>query len=273
MHKCSFLFLTLFEDEMVRKKTKTCSGCGQKFARPENLTEHVRVAHSVKVEKLVCPLCTEFLSNVTNLRKHIGRIHTQKQSFLTNIGGVVRWKGKRVKHEYVDRSQLYKGRFIGENRENDDDSDLIDDSEYPPSKKRKRVISSDSIGDNGYAYRGDNDEYLAEISPIFVAVKGEYAESVDYEISTTETIDTIEESELSISSFPQIDGKTFLNIAKGGFTLDSSDDAKADWKAMTKKFEPLNKWLIDVALKGLITKVVISEHVRKWPCSLGWIGK
>lgn len=111
-----------------------------------------------------------------------------------------------------------------------------------------------SIGDNDFAYGGGDDEYLAEISPVFVAVKEEYAESVDYEISKTETIDTIEESKFSISSLPEFDGKIFPNIAKEGFTLDSSDDAKADWEAMIKKFEPLNKWLNDVALNGLIIK-------------------
>lgn len=84
--------------------------------------------------------------------------------------------------------------------------------------------------------------------------------------------------EYSISSLPEFDGKKFQNIAKEGFTLDSSDDAKAKLEAMTKQFEPLTKWLNDVALKGRITKAVISERLRKSPCALvanvfGWTGK
>lgn len=68
------------------------------------------------------------------------------------------------------------------------------------------------------------------------------------------------------------------NIAKEGFSLDSSDDAKAKLEALTKQFEPLTKWLNDEALKGRITKAVISERLRKSPCALvanvfGWTGE
>lgn len=83
--------------------------------------------------------------------------------------------------------------------------------------------------------------------------------------------------EYAISSLPEFDGKKFQNIAKEGFTLDSSDDAKAKLEALTKKFEPLTKWLSDVALKNRITKATISERLRKSPCALvanvfGWTG-
>lgn len=84
--------------------------------------------------------------------------------------------------------------------------------------------------------------------------------------------------EYAISSLPEFDGKKFQNIAKEGFTLDSSDDAKAQLEEFTKTFEPLTKWLNDVALKGRITKAIISERLRKSPCALvanvfGWTGE
>jgi len=83
--------------------------------------------------------------------------------------------------------------------------------------------------------------------------------------------------EYAISSLPEFSGKKFQNIAKEGFTLDTSDDAKAKLETLTKKFEPLTKWLSDVALKNRITKAVISERLRQSPCALvanvfGWTG-
>ncbi|XP_031633734.1 endoplasmin homolog [Contarinia nasturtii] len=83
--------------------------------------------------------------------------------------------------------------------------------------------------------------------------------------------------EYAISSLPEFGGKKFQNIAKEGFTLDSSDDAKAKLESLNKQFEPLTKWMSEEALKGRITKAVISERLRKSPCALvanvfGWTG-
>lgn len=83
--------------------------------------------------------------------------------------------------------------------------------------------------------------------------------------------------EYAISSLPEFDGKKFQNIAKEGFTLEDSDEAKAKFEELKKSFESLTKWLNDVALKDRISKAVISERLRQSPCALvanmfGWTG-
>lgn len=256
---------------MSRKKTRTCPHCSERFARPENLTEHVQVAHTESVKKLSCPLCTELISKVTNLRKHVGRRHSQSPNFLTNIGGIARWKGKKVKVEFVKHSQLYKGRFIREIRQIDSETD---DWMPPPSRKKKRAILSDGSDDdsaspvipcdqdttcdmddfispastrstiNSIGAKHDNmmdsdDQNLSEVMPVFVAVKEEYAETEN-------------------------DGSDTLTME-----LDSSGDANIDRKTMMIKFEPL---------KGLIKKALVSEHTMKLSRTLvfnilEWIGK
>lgn len=83
--------------------------------------------------------------------------------------------------------------------------------------------------------------------------------------------------EYSISSIPEFEGKKFQNIAKEGFSLDSSEDGKAKLEELKKNFEPLTKWLGDIALKERIAKAVISERLSSSPCALvasmfGWTG-
>lgn len=83
--------------------------------------------------------------------------------------------------------------------------------------------------------------------------------------------------EYAISSLPEFDGKKFQNIAKEGFTLDDSEEAKAKMEELKKSYESLTKWLGDVALKDRISKAVVSERLRDSPCALvanmfGWTG-
>lgn len=128
---------------MVRKKSRKCPHCFEQFARPENVTSHIETAHEDLVKKLVCPLCSYFLSNVTNLRTHIRRIHDQTLvAHVTTIGGVLKFKGRKVKEKLVDRSALHKGRWIGESLSDHNDSDQSDSVSHP-RKKRRAMISSD----------------------------------------------------------------------------------------------------------------------------------
>lgn len=83
--------------------------------------------------------------------------------------------------------------------------------------------------------------------------------------------------EYSISALPEFDGKKFQNVAKEGFTLPESEEAKAKFEELKNKFEPLAKWLTDVGLKDAITKAFPSEKLTNTPCVLvasmfGWTG-
>lgn len=83
--------------------------------------------------------------------------------------------------------------------------------------------------------------------------------------------------EYSISALPEFDGKKFQNVAKEGFTLPESEEAKAKFDELKERFEPLAKWFGDVGLKDQITKAFASEKLTNTPCVLvasmfGWTG-
>ncbi|XP_052869409.1 endoplasmin [Anopheles cruzii] len=83
--------------------------------------------------------------------------------------------------------------------------------------------------------------------------------------------------EYSISALPEFDGKRFQNVAKEGFTLNESDESKARFEELKTEYEPLLKWLNDVALKDKIAKAQLSERLANSPCALvasmfGWTG-
>lgn len=83
--------------------------------------------------------------------------------------------------------------------------------------------------------------------------------------------------EYSISALPEFDGKKFQNVAKEGFTLPESEEAKAKFEELKERFEPLAKWFSDVGLKDQITKAFVSEKLTNTPCVLvasmfGWTG-
>lgn len=57
-HMQILLFLSLslcIEGQMSRKKSRTCPQCSERFTRPENLMEHIQVAHTEKVKKILVP--------------------------------------------------------------------------------------------------------------------------------------------------------------------------------------------------------------------------
>ncbi|KAH8306434.1 hypothetical protein KR018_011451, partial [Drosophila ironensis] len=83
--------------------------------------------------------------------------------------------------------------------------------------------------------------------------------------------------EYCISALPEFDGKKFQNVAKEGFQLNESEKSKKNFAELTNIFEPLVKWLNDVALKDLIAKAQVSERLSNSPCALvasvfGWTG-
>ncbi|XP_055689793.1 endoplasmin [Lutzomyia longipalpis] len=88
----------------------------------------------------------------------------------------------------------------------------------------------------------------------------------------TEAVD-----EYSISALPEFDGKKFQNAAREGFTLTDSEEAKTKFDELKTSFEPLVKWLNEVALKDEIARAQISERLSNSPCALvanmyGWTG-
>lgn len=83
--------------------------------------------------------------------------------------------------------------------------------------------------------------------------------------------------EYSIASLPEFDGKKFQNVAKEGFSIEKTAAGKAKTEELQSTFEPLTKWLSNVALKGKITRAEVSERLSKSPCALvagifGWTG-
>lgn len=83
--------------------------------------------------------------------------------------------------------------------------------------------------------------------------------------------------EYTINALPEFEGKRFQNVAKEGFTITESEEAKEKAEALKTQFEPLTKWLGDDALKAQISKAVVSERLADSPCALvagmfGWTG-
>lgn len=83
--------------------------------------------------------------------------------------------------------------------------------------------------------------------------------------------------EYCISALPEFDGKKFQNVAKEGFKLRESEKSKNRFEELKKSFEPLVKWLNDVALKDKILRAQVSERLSNSPCALvagmfGWTG-
>lgn len=83
--------------------------------------------------------------------------------------------------------------------------------------------------------------------------------------------------EYCISALPEFDGKKFQNVAKEGFKLNESAKSKSRFEELKATFEPLVKWLNEVALKDKILKAEVSERLSNSPCALvagmfGWTG-
>jgi len=83
--------------------------------------------------------------------------------------------------------------------------------------------------------------------------------------------------EYCISALPEFDGKKFQNVAKEGFQLNASEKSKNKLEQLKTTFDPLVKWLNEVALKDQILKAQVSERLSNSPCALiagmfGWTG-
>lgn len=83
--------------------------------------------------------------------------------------------------------------------------------------------------------------------------------------------------EYAIGALPEFENKKFQNVAKEGFNLAESDEAKAKFEELKTSFEPLVKWLNDKALKEKIARAQVSERLSSSPCALvanmfGWTG-
>ncbi|KAM7363555.1 heat shock protein 90 Gp93 [Cochliomyia hominivorax] len=83
--------------------------------------------------------------------------------------------------------------------------------------------------------------------------------------------------EYCISALPEFDGKKFQNVAKEGFKLNESEKSKQKFEELKATFEPLVKWLNEVALKDKILRAQVSERLSNSPCALvagmfGWTG-
>lgn len=83
--------------------------------------------------------------------------------------------------------------------------------------------------------------------------------------------------EYCISALPEFDGKKFQNVAKEGFKLNESEKSKHKFEELKATFEPLVKWLNEVALKDKILRAQVSERLSNSPCALvagmfGWTG-
>lgn len=88
----------------------------------------------------------------------------------------------------------------------------------------------------------------------------------------TEAVD-----EYCISALPEFEGKKFQNVAKEGVELDEGEGAKAKLENLKTQFEPLTKWMTEVALKDQILRAEIGQRLLKTPCALitskfGWTG-
>lgn len=55
--------------------------------------------------------------------------------------------------------------------------------------------------------------------------------------------------EYAVSSLPEFEGKKFQNVAKEGFSLTQN---KEKLEQIKSEYEPLTKWLSDVALKNQV---------------------
>lgn len=81
-----------------------CHYCGEKFKRKFNLKNHMKTAHVELVQKLACPVCSQLVSNTSNLRVHIIRCHKGQKL-----------KEKEVPVKFVKKSKLVHGRIYETN--------------------------------------------------------------------------------------------------------------------------------------------------------------
>lgn len=90
----------------------------------------MRTAHKNHVEKLVCPVCDQFVSTTGNMRVHLKRKSKRtKKKYVLHKGKI---NGKPIKRVWVPAGALKHGRFYGEHTFDNDDSSEYSDSDNVP---------------------------------------------------------------------------------------------------------------------------------------------
>lgn len=98
-----------------------CKKCKKTFKRKYTLSLHMSTAHTRLVKKLVCPLCNDLFSSITNLRVHVNRHHAGSQVRNGKVDRI------RIDTKFVSKSVLQNGRFYGsydESNESDEEMDI-----------------------------------------------------------------------------------------------------------------------------------------------------
>jgi len=160
---------------------------------------------------------------------------------------------------------------------------VIDDSAN--RSRLAKLLQFRSSLDKGYVSFADYIERMKEKQDSIYYIAGSSVEEVSkspfverlvkkgYEVLyLTEAVD-----EYCISALPEFEGKKFQNVAKEGVELDEGDNAKAKLEELKTTFEPLSKWLAEVALKDHVLKAEVGQRLTKTPCALitsrfGWTG-
>ncbi len=144
---------------------------------------------------------------------------------------------------------------------------VIDDSAN--RSRLAKLLQFRSSLDKGYVSFADYIERMKEKQDSIYYIAGSSVEEVSkspfverlvkkgYEVLyLTEAVD-----EYCISALPEFEGKKFQNVAKEGVELDEGDNAKAKLEELKTTFEPLSKWLAEVALKDHVSLHLITSRM------------
>lgn len=113
---------------MAPRKSRTCTVCNEVFQRAHSVTMHMRTTHEDYVEKLVCTVCKQYISTMSNLRVHLKREgQRNKRKYKLHNEKI---DGQLIKHVWVPATLLPHGRY---NRLHfsDDSSDYSDTDNLP----------------------------------------------------------------------------------------------------------------------------------------------
>lgn len=98
----------------MKRKSKICSHCGEEFARPIYLTNHIARLHSAVVKNIVCPICViegkkdpQTCSTVSNLKTHIQRQHKAYKGRLQRLNVII-YKYVQIMMFFVQPTKVAK---------------------------------------------------------------------------------------------------------------------------------------------------------------------
>lgn len=112
---------------MAPRKTRKCTVCDQVFKRAHNVTLHMKTHHKNYVQKIICPICKQLVSTMTNLRVHLKREGERKKVKYRLENKKI--DGQPIKRIWVPAKSLNNGRFYGDNG---DDSSSYSDADCVP---------------------------------------------------------------------------------------------------------------------------------------------